>query len=206
MFDEAFRKVFPNYTKPFITLLVNLRVHPISITLFGFILSLIAAWFISLGHTYLGLILWYLSRILDGLDGAVARESGTQSSFGGYLDILLDMGAYSAVIVGFAKLYPQYSMVWVFILLAYVLCITSALSFASIYETLKDKIDKDLEKGNRTFLLTTGLAEAGETTIAYTLFILFPAYIQTLGIIWLFVVLLTVVQRTVLGSRIFRDR
>ena len=50
----------------------------------------------------LGFLLWFLNRVFDGLDGAVARTCNAQSDFGGYLDIIIDFIVYAAVPVGLA--------------------------------------------------------------------------------------------------------
>ncbi|MEP5120657.1 MAG: CDP-alcohol phosphatidyltransferase family protein, partial [Marinomonas sp.] len=57
---------------------------------------------VAIGFRYylLGLLLVLGSRVLDGLDGAVARAT-KQSDFGGYLDILCDFAFYVAVPIGF---------------------------------------------------------------------------------------------------------
>jgi phosphatidylglycerophosphate synthase len=44
--------------------------------------------------------LWLFNRVLDGLDGMVARFHARQSDFGGYLDIVLDFVVYAAIPVG----------------------------------------------------------------------------------------------------------
>jgi len=36
------------------------------------------------------MIYWILNRILDGMDGMVARKRNISTKFGGYLDILVD--------------------------------------------------------------------------------------------------------------------
>jgi phosphatidylglycerophosphate synthase len=51
----------------------------------------------------------------------VARELGNQSAFGGYLDITLDMAAYSAMAMGFAVAHPEPGLMWNVILAGYVL-------------------------------------------------------------------------------------
>ena len=40
--------------------------------------------------TSLGIILWNLNRIFDGLDGVVARIHKKQTKFGGILDLYID--------------------------------------------------------------------------------------------------------------------
>jgi len=38
-----------------------------------------------------------VDRVLDGLDGVVARQRNKQTDFGGYLDIILDFTVYSII-------------------------------------------------------------------------------------------------------------
>jgi phosphatidylglycerophosphate synthase len=46
--------------------------------------------------------LWLLNRLLDGLDGALARRTGRQSDLGAYADILSDVVVYAAIPIGIA--------------------------------------------------------------------------------------------------------
>ena len=65
-------------------------IHPNLISVAAMVIGLgsVAA---ILGQWYwLGLALWAVNRIMDGLDGVVARVHGKQSDFGGYLDLFLD--------------------------------------------------------------------------------------------------------------------
>ncbi|MFW5695328.1 MAG: CDP-alcohol phosphatidyltransferase family protein, partial [Alkalispirochaeta sp.] len=41
-----------------------------------------------------------VNRVLDGLDGIVARARDTQTDFGGYLDIMADFAVYAAIPIG----------------------------------------------------------------------------------------------------------
>ena len=61
--------------------------------------AIAAQWYLA------GLALILLSRLGDGLDGAVARISG-QTDLGGYLDIVLDFLFYGAVPIGFVLADP----------------------------------------------------------------------------------------------------
>ena len=73
----------------------------------------------------------------------------------------------------------------------YVLCITGALSLGSLEASRKLP-----PRDNRGLRLAAGLAEGGETGIAYTLFLLFPDYVKPLLWMWIGVLLVTVVART----------
>ena len=50
----------------------------------------------------LALGLWLVNRLLDGLDGTLARRSGRQSERGAYADILADVIVYAAIPLGIA--------------------------------------------------------------------------------------------------------
>ena len=65
-----------------------------------------AALAIAFGWFWLGLLLIGISRIGDGLDGAVARING-RTDLGGYLDIVLDFVFYGAIPLGFVINDPQ---------------------------------------------------------------------------------------------------
>lgn len=177
-----------------------LGVAPNQVTWSAFLLSLPAAWLVGIGWGWAGLALWLSSRLLDGLDGLVARTAGTATSYGGYLDITLDMAAYSAMAVGFGAAHPEHALLFHLILMGYVLCGTTVLALSSILERERAQ----LPGNDRTLQLTPGYAEAGETTIAYALFTLFPNQVEWLAWAWIAVLAATVVQRTLLARRLLR--
>ena len=194
MIDNHFRKVMPKMVDPIIKILMKLRVKPNQVTVFAFLVSSSSVWFVLNNYFILAALIWWTGRILDGMDGILARASKTTSSFGAYLDIVLDMAAYSLFIVGLSIRFPELQFNWILILGLYVLCITSALSFGSL---LGEKEIKD----NRGLKFGAGLAEAGETGIAYTLFMIFPKHIAILSLIWIGVLLITVLARTSLAYK-----
>lgn len=82
-------------------------VRPTTITLIGFVVGIgssVSAWQGMLG---LGLLLWWVNRLLDGLDGVIARTHYKQSDFGGYLDILTDFVIYATVPIGLVLSMPS---------------------------------------------------------------------------------------------------
>lgn len=212
MFDEKFRSFFSGFGRVFIKPLVALKISPNQVTVLGFILALVACYFVSQKSFFWGIGLWLLSRLFDGLDGLLARENNCKTAFGGYLDILLDMFAYSAMILAFDYAYSELNLIWNMILISYVLCITSTLALSSIMESLSNSKDSQIQKifqnNNRSLKFTTGLAEAGETSIAYILIafvpLAFPKLLFFLSVGWLLMVLLTVFQRTYLALKIFK--
>jgi phosphatidylglycerophosphate synthase len=194
--DNAFRRALPRFTAPLLAGYRRLGLTPNGVTVLGFCLALVAALCIAKGWGLLAIAVWWIGRLADGTDGIYARELGQESGFGAYLDIVLDMAAYSVVILAFGFVHPELALSWMTILGLYVLCITSALALGT-QEAASDLPPRD-ERGLR---LGAGLAEGGETGIAYTLFLLFPAHLAWLASLWIIVLATTVVARTVLARR-----
>ena len=200
MIDNAFRAHLPRYAGPLLALYARLGLTPNHVTLLGFAIATSASVALARGHGWLALCLWWVSRVADGTDGLYARRTGQATSFGSYLDIVLDMAAYGAMVLGFAVAAPQLGPQWLAMLFLYILCITTALALGSQEERLAHR-----PRDDRGLRLGAGLAEGGETGIAYSLFLLFPRQLALTTTIWVFVLALTVVLRTILAHRLLRQ-
>ena len=77
-------------------------VSPTALTGVGLLAGLAAAALAAAGLPLAALALWLLNRLLDGLDGELARAFGRQSDLGGYLDILADFTVYALIPLGLA--------------------------------------------------------------------------------------------------------
>ena len=77
-----------------------------ALTLGGFAIGLGASTAIALRAFVVGLVCLALNRIIDGLDGAVARQTGP-TALGAFLDIALDFVFYASVPLGFALSDPE---------------------------------------------------------------------------------------------------
>lgn len=200
MFDEPFRARFATLLRPLVPPLARLGVTPIQITALTFLIALLAATLIAVGRPQSGLMLWVLSRIGDGLDGVMARHTGRTTAFGGYLDITLDMAAYAAMVIGFAIANPALWLAWVAVLAGYIVVITTTLALSDAARGSA----RLLSDGNRTFQFTPGLTEAGETTIMYALWVVFPGQLFWLAWVWTAALAVTGLQRTLLAARLLR--
>ena len=197
MIDNYVRERIPTLIKPLIRLFQFCRLTPNGVSIVAAVIGLMSAYMVSQGFGWTAALVWWFSRIFDAADGIYARHTGQTSPFGSYLDITLDMMAYSAMILAFAAKHPEITWLWMIILFFYVLCGASALSLGSVSQELHLK-----KRDNRGLRLGAGLAEAGETGIAYTLFLLFPQWIEQLALVWIFVLALTVLLRTILAKKI----
>lgn len=197
MIDNPFRHWLSNKTGFLNTFYLKLGLSPNHITLAGLFLACCSAFFCAYGFSYLSIFIWWLGRLLDGTDGIYARKTKQTSLFGAYLDILCDMASYSVMIVGFSFLFPELKTIWLLTLGLYVLCVTSALALGALEKEVKTP-----SRDNRGLRLGAGLAEGGETGIAYTLFLLFPSSVYELSLFWIFILLVTVLSRTFLAKKL----
>lgn len=194
MIDNHFRALLPNYVTPLLKLFARLHFTPNHISLLGFVIAIAAAFLLAKGMLIWAMAVWWLSRLMDGLDGIYARAYDLSSDFGGFLDIQLDMAAYSAMVLAFYWQFPEFSLQWLLMLFCYVLCISGALGLGSL-ENQKGMTDSS----QRRMRLAAGLAEGGETGIAYTVFLVFPQYLAITSWIWIAILAVTIIARLFLA-------
>ncbi len=200
MIDNAFRSVLPRFTGPLVALYARLGLTPNGITVAAFAIAAAAALCVAREWNAAAIALWWLGRLADGTDGIYARATGQTSDFGAYFDIVFDMAAYSLMILAFDYVHPELHLQWMVILFFYVLCIASALALGM------QEIGKNLPpRDDRGLRLGAGLAEGGETGLAYSLFLLFPEQLAWLTGFWIAVLATTVVARTLLARRLLAD-
>jgi len=112
---DQFRHVADRMLDPFVTLSTRLGLTPDSVSVVAFVLAGGAGGAFYLGGDepiwYLaGAVLVFLNGWLDLLDGALARELGTDSKAGDLLDHVLDRYADIVVISGLAAGLDRYAL------------------------------------------------------------------------------------------------
>ncbi len=144
------------------------------LTVFGFLVGMFAVPLLAFEMWYGALIAIALNRILDGLDGALARYANQSSSAGGFLDITLDFLFYAAIPLGFILANPAQNAIAGAILLAtFIGTGSSFLAFAIAAE--KFKLDKPQFK-YKSFYYLNGLTEGTETIALFVAFCIWPQH------------------------------
>lgn len=170
-----------------------------AISLAGLIPALGTAAAIAHGQYLVGLALILVNRLLDGLDGAVARASGL-TDFGGYLDTLADYVFYVAVPVAFGLASAANTVPALLLVASFTLTCASFLVFAAIAARRGEETSAH---GAKSIFYSTGLAEGGETIAVFVAMCLWPAQFPAIAIGFAVLCLLTVIQRSLLARRTF---
>jgi phosphatidylglycerophosphate synthase len=156
-------------------------ISPDGVTLVGFAIGVLALPFLALGWYLPALVVIVINRLLDGLDGALARRRGL-SDAGGFLDIALDFLFYALVPFGFILADPlTNALAGSWLLFAFIGTGSSFLAFAAL--AAKHNIDNP-GYAHKSFYYLGGLTEGTETIALFVLSCLFPQYF--VWMVWIF--------------------
>lgn len=199
MFDVALRRFVDPALIRVAGWIANTRMSANMLTIGGAGLALSAAFFVAQSNFTAALVFILLNRIVDGLDGAVARINGP-TELGGYLDTICDYIFYISIPVAFGFIDPVNHIPALLLAASFTLTAVSFLAFAAI--TARRATDNGAH-GPKAFIYSTGLMEGAETISFFVLFCLFPSFFPTLAIIFAALCLLTVAQRFILAAKSF---
>jgi phosphatidylglycerophosphate synthase len=198
MFDHAVRRAVAPTLDRLGRWLARIGISPNALTLTGLVLGLGAAVAVAATRWWLGLGLWLASRVLDGLDGAVAR-AGRPSESGAFLDIVSDFTVYGAFVVGVAVAVPDARLACAVLLFTYYINGASLLAYSSLAER------RGVVAGDeRSLRFLGGLTEGTETVIVHSLFCVFPAAAAPIAWTFAAAVGITAGWRTVFAARVLR--
>lgn len=167
----------------------------------GFVLGMGAAVTIGTGQFLVGLALLLASRLMDGLDGAVARAT-QPTDRGGFLDITLDFVFYASIPLAFAVADPDANALAAAVLLAsFIGTGSSFLAFAIVAE--KRRL-QSLAFPDKSFYFLGGLTEATETLAAFVAMCLWPQWFAEIAYGFATLCVITTALRIGWGYAAFR--
>jgi phosphatidylglycerophosphate synthase len=202
MLDRAARRVVDPWLERLGALAQRAGLSANAMTLAGGAFGIAAAVAIAQQRYGLALACGVVNRLLDGIDGPLARRTGGSTDFGGYLDALCDFVFYSAVPLGFAIADPARNALPAAVLLGTFLCTAASfLAYAAI--VARRGLDPD-GTGQKSFFYADGLAEGTETIVAFALMCLFPAAFAWIAYAFAALCVLTVIGRLAAASRALR--
>lgn len=176
------------------------HIHADTLTLVGFGIGVCGAIALGFGLWGVALTLILLNRLLDGLDGAVARLSGPTER-GAFLDIALDFVFYALVPLGFAVHDPAVNALPAATLLAaFIGTGSSFLAFATI--AAKNGIQAQ-DFPTKGIYYLGGLTEGFETITLFVLMCLWPVAFPALAYAFAAACAITTLLRWWQGWEIF---
>lgn len=171
-------------------------------TLAGLGLGLAAALMIVLELDGAALILFGLNRLLDGLDGAIARST-RRTDRGGFLDIVLDFAIYGAIPLAFALRDPgAFALPAAVLLFSFYVNGASFLAFSAV--AAKRGMSSDI-RGIKSIYFTAGFMEGTETILFFTAMIVLPGYFPVLAYAFAGLTVMSALARITLAWHAFRD-
>lgn len=188
-------------------------ITPDRLTVLGLVLGLTSAGLAAGQLWWWALGAWWVSRVLDGLDGPLARRrvsrargqqvgGGEGCAAGGFLDITADFTVYGAAVLGVAVgVVPDPAgtgdwLPFLAVLLAYYVNGTAFLAFSSVAERSGRRLDD-----GRSLNFLGGLAEGAETLVVHSLWLVWPERAGAIATVWAVVVGAGAAQRVVVGRR-----
>lgn len=196
MFDEKMRLVKDTAFNP-LAQRVQI-VPPWLLSVCGLVVGIATAVALWQQQYAVGFGLWFLNRVFDGLDGAVARQQHMQSDFGGYLDIVFDFVVYAIVPVGLAAGVADTAVTasLIFLLCTFYVNAASWMYLSAILE--KRRVQ---DRRITTVNMPPGLIGGTETILFFTAFIFFPSYLVWLFCLMGLLVVVTIGQRLLWAAR-----
>jgi len=193
MFDSTLRRFKDQVGTPLARHMS--RVSPMFISILALAVGLFAAYGAFKGQYLWAFAFWILNRLLDGLDGLIARLHDRQSDFGGYVDILTDYIVYAALPIGLVagSASNERYLALIFLLAFFYVNTASWMYLAAILE----KRAAHSPETQTTIVMPAGIIGGFETILAYGIFLLFPAHITILFSIFATLVFITIVQRLI---------
>lgn len=177
--------------------------RPNTLSWIGLCFGLSSAWAAWHGWYDWGFLLFGLNRLLDGLDGAAARIQGTQSDFGGLLDIVLDFVTYSSVVVGLTLGRPASESVLPAALVMMATFYVNAAAWMYLSAVLEKRSAGAADHGEQTTVtMPEGLIGGTESMLVYAAFFFIPGHLRIAFSVFAALVAITVVQRMIWAQRV----
>lgn len=175
------------------------HVRPAWLTGVGLAATAAAALLVWQGHELLAVAAWLFGRLLDGLDGLVARLRSEVADFGGYLDIVVDTIGYALIPLAVAAAVDTRAG-WVVAAVLLASFYVNAVSWTYLSALLEKRGLGASNTGESTSVTMPGaIVEGAETVVFFAVFLASPASMVWLGPVMAVLVAVGVGQRMLLA-------
>ena len=202
MIDAKLLPLQRRLLRPMALGLVTFGVRADQVTITGFLLGIVALPLLASQQYTWALVFILLNRVLDGIDGEVARLT-IATDRGAFLDIALDFVFYATIPLGFALAnVTENALAAAVLLAAFVGTGSSFLAFSLMAEKRKLHAQKFPSKG---LYYLGGLTEGAETIAVFVAFCLWPNLFTPLAYGFAFACGLTTLSRWLQGWHLLAD-
>jgi phosphatidylglycerophosphate synthase len=196
--DATLRKIKDRALNPIVRQVTG--VSPLVLTFLS-LASCVAAAVAAWRHAVVvSVVLWLVGRLLDGLDGPVARLRGVASELGGYLDLMADVIGYAVVPIGVAAA-QQSVHIWMWCAVLLASFYVNTMSWTLLSALAERHEQHRVAEVGTTFRMPTALVEGAETIVLFSLMLALPRYVLQLFAIMSIGVGISIVQRVVWAIR-----
>lgn len=192
MLDTHARKYVQPVIEKTATFLVNRGLSANNVTVISFVIGITSGAFFYFDQLFLAIFALWLSGFLDAVDGSIARQTKTSSSWGTVMDITFDRLVEISVILGIAFRFPE--LQWALLLLA-----VSIIFSMTVFLTVGAVSEK---QGIKSFYYQAGIAERTEGFILLTLMMVVSDFRLLITLIFFAVETFTGVQRFLEAKKI----
>lgn len=198
MFDRFLYPAIAPYCAAMAKSLLRLGMSADLVTIASFAIGMTALPLLASGQFGWALVAIMLNRLLDGIDGAMARLAGSTDR-GAFLDIALDFLFYGSVPLGFALFDPAANALAACTLLfSFIGTGATFLAYSLIAERRHLVAPHYAGKG---IVYLSGLAEGFETILAFAAMCLWPFHFPAIAIVFAVLCAITAVARLIAGWR-----
>lgn len=202
MIDAKLLPLQRRLLRPIALGLVTFGVRADQVTITGFLLGIVALPLLASQQYTWALVFILLNRVLDGIDGEVARLT-IATDRGAFLDIALDFVFYATIPLGFALAnVTENALAAAVLLAAFVGTGSSFLAFSLMAQKRKLHAQKFPSKG---LYYLGGLTEGAETIAVFVAFCLWPDLFTPLAYSFAFFCGLTTLSRWLQGWHLLAD-
>ena len=202
MLDARIRPLIDPPLNAAARVLIRMGATPARVTTAGFMCALACFYFLAFMQYAPALVFLLAGRLMDGLDGPVARqmrmtgadgkETTGESDAGAFMDIVSDFIFYSGAVFFFALGQPQYALWAAFLIFSFMAAGSSFLAYAIFAGKRGLNHEEQCKKG---FYYLSGIAEGTETIVVLSLMCLLPQYFPLIAGVYGVLCLLTAAGR-----------
>ena len=202
MIDARILPLQHKLLRPLALLLVRLGVRADQVSIAGFVVGVGALPLLATQHYLWALAFILCNRLLDGLDGQVARLTRATDR-GAFLDIALDFMFYALIPLGFAFADSTANALAAAVLLAAFIGTGSSFLAFSLMAEKRGLHAKNFPSKGIYYL--GGLTEGAETIALFVAFCLWPDLFSSLAYMFAFACALTILSRWLQGWHMLAD-